>query len=168
MLALDNNRMSKRKSEEGTQFVRYVGPLLDALCKLGGSGTPDEGVERITIDFAISDEVQNELLASGELRFRNRVAWTRFYLVCEERNDSSKRGVRSLAEGHKNGVRNHIVAFDLAGGGRSAESAVGPARPIAQAQSAPVKVFRTVGCYGEGAPAASWSANGGGGLLLRP
>lgn len=94
--------MSKRKSEEGTQFVRYFGPLLDALRKLGGSGTPDEVVERIAIDLAIPDEVQNELLASGEPRFRNRVAWARFYLVREGLIDSSKRGVWSLTERGRN------------------------------------------------------------------
>lgn len=90
--------MAKRKSEEGTQFVRYFGPLLDALRKLGGSGTPDEVVEQIAVDLGIPDEVQNELLASGEPRYRNRVAWARFYLVREGLLDSSKRGVWSLTE----------------------------------------------------------------------
>ena len=60
--------MTKRKSEEGTQFVRYFGPLLDALRKLGGSGTPDEVVEQVAVDLSIPDEVQNELLASREPR----------------------------------------------------------------------------------------------------
>ncbi len=90
--------MTKRKSEEGTQFVRYFGPLLDALRKLGGSGTPDEVVEQVAVDLDIPDEVQNELLASGEPRYRNRVAWARFYLVREGLLDSSKRGVWSLTE----------------------------------------------------------------------
>lgn len=44
------------------------------------------------------DEVQNELLPSGEPRFRNKVAWARFYLVKEGLVDSSKRGVWSLTE----------------------------------------------------------------------
>lgn len=90
--------MAKRKTEEGTQFVRYFGPLLDALRKLGGSGTPDEVVEQVAVDLSIPDDVQNELLASGEPRYRNRVAWARFYLVREGLLDSSKRGVWSLTE----------------------------------------------------------------------
>lgn len=49
-------------------------------------------------DLSISDEVQNELLASGEPRYRNRVAWACFYLVREGLLDSSKRGVWSLTE----------------------------------------------------------------------
>lgn len=90
--------MTKQKKEEGAQFVRYFGPLLDALRGLGGSGTPDEVVERIAQDLALPDEIQNELLPSGEARYRNQVAWARFYLVREGLLDSSKRGVWSLTE----------------------------------------------------------------------
>jgi restriction system protein len=90
--------MAKPKKEEGAQFVRYFGPLLDTLRKLGGSGTPDEVVERIATDLGLPDEVQNDLLPSGGPRFRNQVAWARFYLVREGLLDSSKRGVWSLTE----------------------------------------------------------------------
>lgn len=90
--------MAKRKNTEGAQFVRWFGPLLDALRKLGGSGTPDEVVDRIATDLSLPDEVQNDLLPSGEPRFRNQVAWARFYLVREGLLDSSKRGVWSLTE----------------------------------------------------------------------
>ncbi len=90
--------MAKRKADEGAQFVRYFGPLLDALRKLSGSGTPDEVVEQIASDLGLSDEVQNDLLPSGQPRFRNQVAWARFYLVREALLDSSKRGVWSLTE----------------------------------------------------------------------
>lgn len=90
--------MTRKKKEEGSQFVRYFGPLLDALRGLGGSGTPDEVVERIAQDLGLSDEVQNELLPSGQPRYRNQVAWARFYLVREGLLDSSKRGVWSLTE----------------------------------------------------------------------
>ncbi|HET6842561.1 MAG TPA: restriction endonuclease [Candidatus Angelobacter sp.] len=90
--------IAKAKSEKGPQFVRYFGPLLDALRLLGGSGTPNEVVERIALEKNISDEEQNELLPSGEPRFRNKIAWARFYLVREGLLDSSKRGVWSLTE----------------------------------------------------------------------
>jgi len=84
--------------KEGARFLQYFGPLLDALRALGGSGTPDEVVERIAQDLKIPDDVQNELLPSGEPRFRNQVAWARLYLVREGLIDSSKRGVWSLTE----------------------------------------------------------------------
>ncbi len=38
---------ARKSKEEGALFVRYFGPLLDALGGLGGSGTPAEVVERI-------------------------------------------------------------------------------------------------------------------------
>lgn len=86
------------KKEEGARFLHYFGPLLDALRTLGGSGTPDEVVERIALDLNLPDELQNETLPSGESRLRNQVAWARFYLVREGLLDSSRRGVWSLTE----------------------------------------------------------------------
>jgi restriction system protein len=101
------------KKEEGSQFVRYFGPLLDALRALGGSGTPNEVIERIALDKTIPDQVQNELLPSGESRFRNQVAWARFYLVREGLLDSSKRGVWSLTERGRSTVLSHEQALDI-------------------------------------------------------
>ncbi len=90
--------MAKDKKEEGIQFVRFFGPLLDALRAIGGSAKPDEAIDRVAQDLKISDSVLNEVLPSGGLRFRNRVAWARFYLVREGLLDSSKHGVWSLTE----------------------------------------------------------------------
>lgn len=87
-----------KTKEEGAQFVQYFGPVLDALRALGGSGKPEEVVERIAQDLQIPDEVQNEALPSGELRYRNQVHWARFYLVREGLLASSRRGVWSLTE----------------------------------------------------------------------
>ena len=88
----------KDKKDEGAQFVRYFGPLLDALRGLGGSGKVDEAVDRVASDLQIPDDVLNETLSSGGSRFRNQVAWARFYLVREGLLDSSKHGVWSLTE----------------------------------------------------------------------
>ena len=90
--------MAKNKKEEGSQFVRYFGPLLDALRGLGGSAKADEAVDRVADDLKLSDETLNETLSSGGSRFRNQVAWARFYLVREGLIDSSKHGVWSLTE----------------------------------------------------------------------
>ena len=90
--------MGKRKNTEGTKFLRYFGPLLDALRKLGGSGSPDEVVEQIAADLGLSDDEQNETVPSGGSRLKTNVAWARFYLVREGLLDSSKRGVWSLTE----------------------------------------------------------------------
>ena len=90
--------MAKRKNTEGTKFLRYFGPVLDALRKLGGSGSPDEVVEQIAADLGLSDDEQNETVPSGGSRLKTNVAWARFYLVREGLLDSSKRGVWSLTE----------------------------------------------------------------------
>jgi len=96
---------TKQKKDEGAQFIRYFGPLLDALRGLGGSAKPDEAVDRVSADLKISDEVLNETLSSGGSRFRNQVAWARFYLVREGLISSSKHGVWSLTE---NGFKTHL------------------------------------------------------------
>ena len=90
--------MVKEKKQEGAQFVRYFGPLLDALRAIGGSAKPDEATDRVAEDLNLSDDVLNEALPSGGSRFRNQVAWARFYLVREGLLDSSKHGVWSLTE----------------------------------------------------------------------
>ena len=90
--------MTRKTKSEGPQFVRYFGPLLDALRALGDSGTPDEVVERIACDLALTDEIQNEVLPSEQSRYRNQVAWARYYLVRMGLLDSSKRGVWTLTE----------------------------------------------------------------------
>lgn len=90
--------MAKHRNLEGTKFLRYFGPLLEALRKLGGSGSPEEVAEQVAKDMGLTDEEQNDLLPSGGLRYRTNVAWARFYLVREGLLDSSKRGVWSLTE----------------------------------------------------------------------
>ena len=55
-------------------------------------------MDRVAQDLAVPDEILNETLPSGGSRFRNQVAWARFYLVREGLLDSSKRGVWSLTE----------------------------------------------------------------------
>ncbi len=90
--------MGKRRTIDGTKFLRYFGPLLNALRTLGGSGSPDEVVEQIANDMSLTDEEQNELVPSGGSRLKTNVAWARFYLVREGLLDSSKRGVWSLTE----------------------------------------------------------------------
>jgi restriction system protein len=97
---------SKQKKDEGAQFIRYFGPLLDALRGLGGSAKPDEAVDRVSDDLKIPDVVLNETLPSGGSRFRNQVAWARFYLVREGLISSSKHGVWSLTE---SGFKTHLT-----------------------------------------------------------
>ena len=144
--------MVKRKDDEGAQFVRYFGPVLDALRKLGGSGKPDEVMEQIANDLALSDEIQNDLLPSGESRFRNQVSWARFYLVREGLVDSSKRGVWSLTErGRTTSLTNvqgreiFLRWVSIFQAQRKAKALVADpiAEQVAEATGAPPKDYRT-------------------------
>ena len=65
----------------GPQFVRFFGPVLDALRELGGSARPGEVEEWIAVQLQIPPEVLDGELASGGSRFRNQVHWARFYLA---------------------------------------------------------------------------------------
>lgn len=85
-------------SSQGSQFVRYFGPVLDALRELGDSGTPDEVVERIANNLQLPESVLNETIASGESRYRNQVQWARYYLVKAGLVGASRRGVWTLTE----------------------------------------------------------------------
>jgi restriction system protein len=87
---------TKATTEQGAQFLRFFGPLLDALRELGGSGRPSEVTDQIARTMALSDAAQNAQLPSGGSRFKNEVAWARLYLVRDGYLDSSTRGVWSL------------------------------------------------------------------------
>ncbi len=85
--------MAKQKR---ARFVKWFGPLLDALRDLGDSGKPREVSSRIAQNLHLPDEVLDETLKSGVSRFHNQVAWARQYLVWEGLLDSSKHGTWRL------------------------------------------------------------------------
>jgi restriction system protein len=83
--------------DSAPQFVRYLGPVLEALQSLGGSGRPDEVRSVIAQKLKLSEEEQSEPLPSkAQPRFDNQVHWARFYLSKAGFLDSSKRGVWGL------------------------------------------------------------------------
>ena len=87
--------MTKKKNAE---FVKWFGPLLDALRDLGDSGKPREVSDRIAKNLNLPDEVLDETLKSGGSKFHNQVVWARQYLVWEGLLDSSKHGTWKLTE----------------------------------------------------------------------
>lgn len=92
--------MTKKSSQ--AEFVKWFGPLLDALRDLGDSGKPREVSNKIAENLNLSDEILDETLKSGAKRFHNQVAWARQYLVWEGLLDSSKHGTWKLTEKGKN------------------------------------------------------------------
>jgi len=91
--------MAKSKGPVGApQFVRYFGPVIEALQQLGGSGRPEEVRARIVQALGLSDSEQTDPIPSGISRFENQVHWARFYLSKGGFIDSSRRGVWSLTD----------------------------------------------------------------------
>ena len=106
--------MQQVKSQvKGPQFVRYFAPLLKALRSLGGSGRPTEVEPLIAIDLNLPEEMQNEVTKTGQSRFRNQVAWARFYLVKAGLLESSSRGVWNLTEKGWQSDLTHETAVEL-------------------------------------------------------
>ena len=96
--------MSKKN---GADFIKWFGPLLNALRDLGDSGKPREVSNRISENLNLSDKLLDETLKSGQNRFHNQVAWARQYLVWEGLLDSSKHGTWKLTEtGKKTSITN--------------------------------------------------------------
>ncbi|MBE0663649.1 MAG: restriction endonuclease [Bacteroidales bacterium] len=88
--------MGKKRNNQA-EFVRWFGPLLDALRQLGGSAKPREASDKIAENLKLRDDKLNELLESGQSRYYNQVAWARQYLAWEGLLDTSKHGIWTLS-----------------------------------------------------------------------
>ena len=105
--------MSKRKKGHA-DFIKWFGPILDALRALGGSAKPREIVEWIGTTYEIPDEVLNARYEkSGLLKFQNQISWARQYLVWEELLDSSKHGVWALTPKGWNSTLNEKESHEI-------------------------------------------------------
>lgn len=82
----------------GSQFARYLNPLLAVLKELGGSAKPSEAKAAVAEHMQLPDHVLEDRLESGSSRFDNQVGWARYYLVRSGYLDSSRRGVWALTE----------------------------------------------------------------------
>ena len=100
-----------RKSK--AEFVKWFGPLLDALRDLGDSGRPREVSGRIARNLNLPDEILDETLKSGGSKFHNQVAWARQYLAWEGLLDSSKHGTWKLTEKGRNAQISEAEAREI-------------------------------------------------------
>ena len=88
--------VSKPKKGQ-TEFVQWMGPLLDCLRALGGSARPKEVSNWIARELRLPPEITEVTIKSGANRFHNQVQWARQYLVWEGLLDDSKRGIWALS-----------------------------------------------------------------------
>ncbi len=81
------------------EFKRWMGPILDALRELGGSGTPKQVEDIIARTHSVTDAQRGILNEkSGQSQFSNQVAWGRQYLIYEGLIVCHQRGVWTLTE----------------------------------------------------------------------
>jgi len=84
------------------EFTQWMGPLLDALRDLGGSGKPKEVSEKISISLNLPESVITETTKQGQKRFHNQVQWAKKYLMWEGLVESEKRGIWTLTDKGRN------------------------------------------------------------------
>lgn len=100
------------REKSGPRFVQYFNDVLEALRELGGSGRPSEIIDYITSHRHI-DEIEQEVLSDGTLRYDKNIHWARFYLAKAGLIDGSKRGVWALTEAGMNSTLNHRQAMEI-------------------------------------------------------
>jgi restriction system protein len=78
-------------------FESLMRPLLDHLAD-GIDHTTGETIDALARDFRLSEEELSELLPSGkQARFKNRIAWAKFYLKKAGMVESPRRGVYRIS-----------------------------------------------------------------------
>ena len=102
---------TKRTSK--AEFVRWFGPLLDALRQLGGSAKPREASDKIAENLGLHEDKLNEILSSGQSRYYNQVAWARQYLAWEGLLDTSQHGIWALSAKGENAVLNEQQSREI-------------------------------------------------------
>ena len=93
------------KQGKQAEFVRWLGPVLDALRALGGKASPRECSDWVAEQFKLPPEILGAKMKSGSERFHNQVQWARQYLAWEGLLDSSQRGVWTLTP---KGAKTHL------------------------------------------------------------
>ena len=129
-------RSTDQKTKQ-SEFVRWFGPLLQALRDLGGSASPREALDRIAQIEKVPETLRNEILKSGQERFYNQVHWARQYLVWEGLIESGRRGVWSLTLTGKNLVLSPDEARQIFQ--RQVQRQAKLRKPVGEAQSEAVK-----------------------------
>lgn len=84
---------------EVPSYDEMLNPLLQALSRLGGSGTIEELASTVADIMELSEdqlEVLHEPIRGGQSEFEYRLAWTRTYLKKYGLIDNSERGVWAL------------------------------------------------------------------------
>lgn len=104
----------KGKKSSKAAFLRWFAPLIQALCDLGGSGTPAEARAKIIENEQLSEDEINETRGKNNVnKFENEVAFARSYLVNAGYIDKSVYGIWTLTEAGKSVDMTSEMASDI-------------------------------------------------------
>lgn len=105
---------SEEKKLSSANFLKWFAPIIEALRKLGGEGTPEVVRKQIIADMALTDEIVNETRGKSKVKkFDNEVAFARNYLAYEGFIDKSERGLWKLTERGKTEPMDEEIASDI-------------------------------------------------------
>lgn len=65
----------------GPEFVRYFGPILDALRSLGGEAERGAVIEKVAELAGVTEQELNETYENGRSKYENQVDWACYYLA---------------------------------------------------------------------------------------
>ncbi len=106
-------KMAKKKTSKN-EFIKWFGPILDALRDLGGSAKPREIAQWIGDKHKLSEQILNARYEkSGVLRFHNQLAWGRQYLIWEDLLETSSHGVWTLSKKGWKAILNEETAHEI-------------------------------------------------------
>ena len=87
---------------KGSQFLKYMNPVLHVLRENGGIGAASEMIDAVIEYLRIPEEEVEQTISSGQSRVRNQIQWARYYLAKAGLIDSPKNGIwRLTPEGIK-------------------------------------------------------------------
>ena len=106
-------RASEGSESNGSRFVRYFGPVLDALRVLGGAADPQSTMDKVVEVAGVTEEELRETTKGGHSRYQDRVRWARFYLCRAGLIDGKERGRWALTPEGRETSLDHEAATAL-------------------------------------------------------
>lgn len=97
------------------RFTKWMGPIVEALRSLGGSGAPKAVHQKILDTLQVPNALLIEKMpGSDQTRFYNEVAWARQYLFWEGLVESPEHGIWALTEAGQSVVIDELKAQQIA------------------------------------------------------
>ena len=118
-LGLPAPQASEGPETRGPRFLRFLGPVLDALRALGGVADPASTMDKVVDLAGVTDEELSETTKGGRSRYKNEVRWARFYLCRAGLIDDKESGSWALTAEGRETILDHEASVALYGDVRS-------------------------------------------------